>query len=87
MTVGEAFRLPIMQQNRDGKPVPYASGRIAYHSTEYSGIVTWRAAASRPYSGCAKSLPGAAQESRITHQPGAPLSAGTARQITIYQTA
>ena len=31
----------------------------------------------------AKTLPGAAQESRIIHQPGAPLSAGTARQTTI----
>ena len=32
---------------------------------------------------CAETLPGAAQESRMTHQPGAPLAAGTARQITI----
>ncbi|MCI6433888.1 MAG: hypothetical protein MR828_03820, partial [Clostridiales bacterium] len=34
---------------------------------------------------CAETLPGAAQESRISHQPGAPLAAGPARQITIYQ--
>ena len=33
----------------------------------------------------AKALPGAAQESRIMYQPGAPLSAGTARQITIFR--
>ena len=52
---------------------------------------TARAAGSRPYDGWAivsvwraKTLPGTTQESRISHQPGAPLSAGTARQITIY---
>ena len=36
---------------------------------------------------CAETLPRAAQESRISHQPGAPLAAGPARQITIYRCA
>ena len=56
------------------------------------GSVTLRAAGSRPYDGWAiasawyaETLPGAAQESRKLHQPGAPLAAGTARQITILR--
>ena len=37
-TVGEA-RLPFMLQNRDGKPVPYVSGRIAFHSTKHAAAL------------------------------------------------
>ena len=56
--------------------------------------VTLRAAGSRPYDGWAiasawyaETLPGTPRESRRTHQPGAPLVAGPARQITIYPSA
>ena len=37
-----------------------------------------------PQTGTQKRYRAPSQESRRTHQPGAPLSAGTARQITIY---
>ena len=49
------------------------SGRLSRPYTGWAVVVVWHA----------KTLPGFTQGSRITHQPGAPLSAGTARQITI----
>ena len=68
------------------------------HSTRYSGPSGCGryadGTARRPFpttcshkkrlSKCAKPSPGTAHASRMTHQPGAPLSAGTARQITIF---
>ena len=86
------FNRTLLTRNKSGRlRASPTMGTNCMPFNQARSSVTLRAAGSRPYDGWAiasawyaETLPGTAQESRISYQPGAPLSAGTARQITIY---
>ena len=86
------FNRTLLTRNKSGRlRASPTMGTDCMPFNQARGSVTLRAAGSRPYDGWAiasawyaETLPGTPQESRRIHQPGAPLSAGTARQITIY---